>query len=215
MNLPMFPLGTVLFPGAVLPLHVFEPRYRALTGWCLEHDGRLGIVLIERGSEVGGGDVRFSVGTQARIVESAALPDGRWVLVLVGERRIRIDEWLEESPFPRAEVTVLDEADGGDQPGGPGGPDTADAAAMRDAVVDRVHRALALKAELGEWDDDVAPALSADPDLAVWQAGGLGLLGEADAQRLLGTDGRQARLALLTSLLDEELHVLALRAWGR
>src|SRR5436853_6718065 len=110
----MFPLGTVRFPGLAVRLHVFEPRYRALTGWCLEHDSALGIVLIERGSEVGGGDVRFSVGTEARIVQSAALPDGRWVLVLVGERRIRIERWVGGSPFPRAEVAAL-----GDGPGGP------------------------------------------------------------------------------------------------
>ena len=60
-RLPMFPLGTVLFPYAVLPLHVFEPRYRALTEHCLAGDGCFGVVLIERGSEVGGGDTRFAV----------------------------------------------------------------------------------------------------------------------------------------------------------
>jgi Lon protease-like protein len=200
----MFPLATVLFPSLALPLHVFEPRYRALTGWCLEHDSPLGIVLIERGSEVGGGDVRFSVGTEARIVQSAALPDGRWVLVLVGQRRIRIDRWVGESPFPRAEVTPLED--------GPGGPDVA---VVRDALAERVRRALALKAELGEWGGDEVPELPDDPALAVWHAGGLGLLGAVDAQRLLEADGLDARLALLTSLLDDELHVLALRAWGR
>jgi Lon protease-like protein len=81
----MFPLGTVLFPGGVVPLHVFEPRYRALTGYCLERDERLGIVLIERGSEVGGGDVRFRVGTRGVIARAQALPDGRWLVVVVGE----------------------------------------------------------------------------------------------------------------------------------
>lgn len=200
----MFPLGTVLFPGMALPLHVFEARYRALTGWCLEHDSPLGIVLIERGREVGGGDVRFSVGTEARIVQSAALPDGRWVLVLVGQRRIRIDRWLGEAPFPRAEVTALEEDRGG-----------PDATSVRDALEHRVRRALALKAELGEWDGDLTPSLPDDPAHAVWHAGGMGLLGEVDAQRLLETDGLDARLALLTSLLDDELHVLALRARGR
>ncbi|MEN3314917.1 MAG: uncharacterized protein V7605_1151, partial [Acidimicrobiaceae bacterium] len=54
----MFPLGTVLFPGLALPLHVFEPRYQSLVQACLDGDGHFGIVLIERGSEVGGGDVR-------------------------------------------------------------------------------------------------------------------------------------------------------------
>ena len=56
--LPMFPLGTVLLPGAVLPLHVFEPRYRQLVQDCLAGEPEFGVVLIERGSEVGGGDQR-------------------------------------------------------------------------------------------------------------------------------------------------------------
>jgi Lon protease-like protein len=205
-ELAMFPLGTVLFPSTAIPLHVFEPRYRALTGYCLEHDGRLGVVLIERGSEVGGGDVRFSVGTQARIVESAALPDGRWLLAVFGERRIRVQRWLGEDPFPRAEVTPCQERSAAG----------LRAAAARDAVVQRAHHALALKAELGEWPpEEVAPELADDPGLAAWQVGALRVLGPADNQRLLETDGVDARLALLVSLLDEQIDVLALRAGGR
>ena len=69
----MFPLGTVLLPFAHLPLHIFEPRYRALVKDCLAGDGEFGVVLIERGHEVGGGDVRFGVGTVARIVQTAEL----------------------------------------------------------------------------------------------------------------------------------------------
>ena len=69
--LPMFPLGTVLFPSVFLPLHVFEPRYQELTRDCLAGDNEFGVVLIERGSEVGGGDARFDVGTVARIIEAA------------------------------------------------------------------------------------------------------------------------------------------------
>lgn len=202
----MFPLGTVLFPRTAIPVHVFEPRYRALTGYCLEHDGRLGIVLIERGNEVGGGDVRFSVGTEARIVEATPLPDGRWLLLLVGDRRLRVRHWLPERPFPRAEVEFFDE-----------GPATGTTAvAARDGLVERVHRALALKAELGEWPpQDVAPELAAEPGAAAWQAAGLGLVGPADGQRLLEVEGVDARLSLLCSMLDEEIDVLALRAAGR
>ena len=64
--MPMFPLGTVLFPHALLPLHVFEPRYRVMTERVLKATREFGVVLIERGSEVGGGDTRFDVGTVAR-----------------------------------------------------------------------------------------------------------------------------------------------------
>lgn len=199
----MFPLGTVLFPGTVLPLHVFEPRYRALTGWCLERDGRLGVVLIERGSEVGGGDVRFGTGTQGRIVESAALPDGRWLLAVQGERRIRVREWLAEEPFPQAHVEYLE--------------DTGDAGgAVGERVEQQAHRALALKARLGEWPEDGTDFLfDPDPAKAAWQIAALGLFGPADAQRLLETDHVGDRLARLAALVDDAVDLLALRAGER
>jgi ATP-dependent Lon protease len=200
----MFPLGTVLFPGAALPLHVFEPRYRTMTGHCLEGDGRMGVVLIERGSEVGGGDVRFGVGTMARIADSAALPDGRWVLVLVGEVRVRVERWLPEEPYPRAEVVVV--------PDGEPGPEAAEA---RHGVESRLARAHGLMASLGEWPaDKVGVALPADPAAAGWAAAALAPLGPADAQRVLEADGLDDRLRLLTLLLDEQIALLALRARG-
>src|SRR3984893_35674 len=108
-ELPMFPLGTVLFPHAVLPLHVFEPRYRLLTERCLADDAVFGVVLIERGSEGGGGDLLFDVGTAARIVQAARVEDGRWVLVAVGEQRVRVERWLPDDPYPLAQVDELAE----------------------------------------------------------------------------------------------------------
>src|SRR3954467_3772112 len=107
--MPMFPLGTVLFPHATLPLHLFEDRYRALAETCLQGDGRFGVVLIERGKEVGGGDSRFSVGTVARIVEAARTPDGRYLLATVGGERLRVRRWLDDAPYPRAEIDLLSE----------------------------------------------------------------------------------------------------------
>jgi Lon protease-like protein len=200
----MFPLGTVLFPGGVVPLHVFEPRYRALTGYCLERDKRLGIVLIERGSEVGGGDVRFRVGTRGVIAQAQALPDGRWLVVVVGEQRIRVERWLAEEPFPRAEVTVLDDATAA----------PPSLAGARDAVAERVERYAALASQLGEWPAGERLDLSSDPAQVPWEVGASGLLGPVDCQRLLETDGVGARLELLASLLDDEIAVLALRAAG-
>ena len=75
--LPMFPLGSVVLPGVAIPLHVFEPRYRALVMTCLTEDRLFGSVLIERGSEVGGGDVRANTGTLVRLLEAEETPDGR------------------------------------------------------------------------------------------------------------------------------------------
>ncbi|QBJ96243.1 ATP-dependent protease [Rhodococcus sp. ABRD24] len=104
--LPMFPLGGVLLPGERLPLHVFEPRFQALVRDCLAApDGpRFGTVLIARGHEVGGGDVRHDVGTLARIVSHVGIGDGRYALDCVGEDRIRVVRWLGDDPYPRAEI---------------------------------------------------------------------------------------------------------------
>ena len=97
----MFPLGGVLFPGMPLRLRVFEPRYRAMVTECLAGTPEFGVVLIERGNEVGGGDVRTDVGTVARIAEAGRFDDGRWALATVGVRRVRVRHWLADQPYPR------------------------------------------------------------------------------------------------------------------
>ncbi|MCU1449735.1 MAG: hypothetical protein JWP02_1905 [Acidimicrobiales bacterium] len=202
-TLPMFPLSSVLFPGVALPLHVFEPRYRALTRHCLDTDRRFGVVLIERGSEVGGGDVRFDVGCCARIVEASELPDGRWVLMALGIDRLRVERWLPEDPFPQAEVDLLT-----DQPAGP-------AADEQRQVVERLlRRALALKAELGEPAPPATAELDDDAAVAAYQAAALAPLGPIDAQRLLEADGTDARLNALAVALTDAVDVLAQRASG-
>lgn len=190
----MFPLGMVLFPGAVLPLHVFEPRYRALVAHCLAHaDHEFGVVLIERGHEVGGGDVRSNVGTVARIVEVGEMPDGRYALVTVGTRRLLVNEWLEDDPFPRALVEDW--------------PDEAvahtDLEARYEAVTTTLRRVLALTAELGRPAAPATLELTAEPTLGAFHAAALAPLGPLDQQRLLTAPGPIERLRLLGKLLDE------------
>lgn len=199
----MFPLGTVLLPSMVMPIHVFEPRYRVLARRCVDGDGELGVVLIERGSEVGGGDIRCHVGTRARLLQAAELEDGRWVLGLVGVERIRVDRWLPDDPYPRAEVSSF--------AGEPAGPD---AAGSRAHVERLLRRVLALKAELGESATPATVALDPDPDVAAWQATALAPLGPFDAQRVLESGGADERLALVASLLEDEAAVLAQRVAG-
>ena len=106
-ELSMFPLGMTLLPGSAAPLHVFEPRYvqmirDLLAGGDDELD--FGVVMIERGHEVGGGDVRADVATRGRIIELQALPDDRYALVVLGVERVRIERWLDDDPYPRAIV---------------------------------------------------------------------------------------------------------------
>src|SRR2546423_12883872 len=98
----MFPLGNVLFPHGQLPLHIFEPRYRALAETCLAGDGEFGVVLIERGSEVGGGDTRFTIGTVARIVAAGRGPRGPDPLPTGGTPPLRGRGGVPHDPLPPA-----------------------------------------------------------------------------------------------------------------
>ncbi|KAA8966896.1 LON peptidase substrate-binding domain-containing protein [Mycobacterium sp.] len=103
--LAMFPLESALLPGEDLPLRVFEPRYVALVQDCLHSaEPQFGVVLISRGREVGGGEVRCDVGALARIAECIDQGDGRYVLRCRMGERIRVDDWLPDQPYPRAMV---------------------------------------------------------------------------------------------------------------
>lgn len=197
---PMFPLGTVLFPSAFLPLHVFEPRYQALTADVLATDEReFGVVLIERGHEVGGGDVRSSRGTIARVVEGREAPDGRWALAAVGLRRIEVVDWLDDDPYPRA--MVRDVVDDTTQP--------VDADTL-EALTARVRRLLAQLRELGEPTADATFELAEDAALATFQLGALSPIGAFDRQKLLQTDAVADRCMLIDeALADVELVVAA------
>ena len=86
----LFPLNVVLFPNALLPLHVFEERYKIMVNRCIEANENFGIVLIKSGFEVGGPAVPYDVGTEARIVKHETLSDGRIILVTEGMRKFRI-----------------------------------------------------------------------------------------------------------------------------
>jgi Lon protease-like protein len=198
----MFPLQTVLFPNAVMPLHVFEPRYRELTETCLNSDGRFGVVLIERGKEVGGGDSRFSVGTVARIVEAARTPDGRYLLATVGGERLRVKRWLDDDPFPRAEIDLLAEPK----------KVPARATEQRVVVARLLVRVLALWAELGQPAPSVdAVQLDDDPTRASFEAAAMAPIGPLDAQRLIEIDDPCERFERLETMLNDEVELLQMR----
>ena len=172
----MFPLGTVLLPGGVLPLHVFEPRYRQLVIDCLADDTddpEFGVTLIERGSEVGGGDQRAGIGVVARMVQVEALPGGRYAVVAVGTRRFRVIAWLPDDPYPLADVDEWRDLD----------PDAPELPARVAATTARLREILDLAARFGEVPSELS--ISEDPLLASYHLSGLAPLGPADRYRLL------------------------------
>ncbi len=114
VELPLFPLNTVLCPGIALPLHIFEERYRALVRHCIETTSPFGIVLIREGREVGTGAISFTgIGTIAEIRDAGRDDDGQFDLLVVGTRRFEIRRVLSgRRPYLVAEVDLLDETIG-------------------------------------------------------------------------------------------------------
>ncbi len=199
----MFPLGSVLFPTLVLPLHIFEPRYRALIKDVLAGGAEFGVCLIERGSEVGGDDMRLGIGTVARVQDAAELPDGRWAVVTVGTRRIAVDAWLPDDPYPRAEVS--------DHPDP--APDPAQLEVLPE-VTRLLRGALGKLAELGDSSTPATVELSDDPVLASHQLSALAPIPTIDQYALLAAPTVGLRLASLHDQLIDVHEVLDLRLAG-
>lgn len=199
--LPMFPLGTVLLPGQPLPLQVFEPRYLTMLRDVAAGAGGFGVVLIERGFEVGGGDQRFAIGCVASIEQVRPMGGGRVGLIARGQERIEVARWLPDDPYPRAEITRL--------------PDLtwADDDAPRLAETERtVRRALTVMSEYR------SPALPADIELAddpvtrSWQLAWVAQLGALDQLALLRSSSLGELLETTTRLTSEAIELLPLQS---
>ncbi len=104
MEMPLFPLNVVLFPGMMLPLHIFEPRYREMINRCVEEEIPFGVVLIREGHEVGGVANPHSIGTAARIVKVDRADDGTMNITCVGMQRFRILELDNSHSYLSAKV---------------------------------------------------------------------------------------------------------------
>jgi len=201
-ELAMFPLGSVLFPGMPLPLRVFEPRYVALVSSVLgETEHEFGVVLIERGSEVGGGDVRFGVGTVARIVSVEQTADSI-MLLSTGTARFEVVRWLEDDPFPRAQVRELP------------------ALEFHESTPSQLAAAEALvRAIISRASEFIEPAWPADIELSseqakrIWQVAGIAPLNSLDQYALLRSGTASE---LLDRLVDDTQAADALFAagWG-
>lgn len=200
MQLPMFPLGTTLVPGQVIPLRVFEPRYVAMVEACVASDRCFGLVLIERGSEVGGGDSRFDVGTLAVIEDLTPPFDGEYAFAAVGRQRVRVSQWLPDDPYPRAEVQVLEDE----------GP-VEDAPKRVAQVLGALRRVLTAAQRLGYEVPDIED-LGDDPMAAAWSALIVAGVGALDVQRVLEIDDATGRIDAVIAALADAAELLELRA---
>lgn len=114
--LPLFPLGTVLYPGLVLPLNIFEPRYKQLVRDLLDgpEPRRFGVIAIREGRETGvtGVSALFEVGCLAMVREFDELPDGRFELITVGTDRFKLHGIDDSKPYLRGELELIEEQAG-------------------------------------------------------------------------------------------------------
>ncbi len=111
IDLPLFPLNVVLYPGMALPLRIFEERYQLMMQRCLEGDKVFGVVLIREGKEVGGAAVPFEVGTVARITDVVPQGGGRMHLSAIGEDVFQIVDVQQITPYMVGRVEMLERTD--------------------------------------------------------------------------------------------------------
>ena len=172
--MPMFPLDSVLLPGMPMPLRIFEERYLKLLGDLVAQENpEFGVVLIERGSQVGGGDKRMNIGTIASVTDIGT-SEQFYGLESVGTQRFRVNAWLPDDPYPIADIDFL--------------PDLIweeTLMLVRVHLETRVRQLLAFASEFGDLQYGADVVLSDDPIDACWQLAGILPVGSLDQADLL------------------------------
>ena len=198
-QLPMFPLGLVAFPGSVVPLRLFEPRYLEMFQDLVDGNGEFGIVLIERGVAESGGGTHFGTGCVVKMMGSTPYEDGTIVLVAVGVERLRVVEWLPDDPYPKALVERLPHAT----------PDL-DTIESVDSARASFRRLLALAAEMGAEVEEIDPDLSDNPVAALYEMARMAPLQEIDQQRILEQDSATSAAVVLREEIEGVTELLEL-----
>ena len=204
-ELPLFPLNrVVLFPGMLLPLHVFEERYKVMIGTCQLTDQTFGVLLIRSGREVGPGAEPVQVGCTARILDIERLPDGRMNIMTVGESRFRLHAEPDVTPdgYLRGMATVTTAEDV-----------TSASPDLVRGVADRFTDYLAALAKMGAAPADSQPDVAAlvdDPLALSFQVGAALRIRSRERQVLLETDDLSERLRRELQILRREIQTLRL-----
>jgi Lon protease-like protein len=176
----MFPLSSVLMPAMPLSLRIFEPRYLKLLGDLIAIENpEFGVVLIERGQEIGGGEKRMNLGTIAS-VKNIGTTEEFYGLESVGTKRFRVNAWLPDDPYPIADVDFIADL-------------IWDDALMpsRIHLETKVRQLLAFASEFGDLRYSTDVELSEDPLEACWQLAGVLPVGQLDQLDLLGSQSAE------------------------
>ena len=200
MELPLFPLNTVLFPGAMLPLHIFEERYKVMIARCIEERQPFGVLLIRKGHEVGDTTEPFDIGTTAHIARVDELEEGKMNLVCLGGQRFRTVRLVSEDPYLTCEVEFLSSTSTDD----PKARELSDDAGSLFAEYVRLYLAMS-----NQWARSVE--MPSEPDgLADFIGARLGVAPQVK-QRLLEELSARTRLALEVQILGEAIREMSPR----
>lgn len=200
-QVPLFPLNSVLFPGVVTPLHIFEERYRALVrelvGIESVFDRVFGILAIREGYEIGdhGMQSAHRVGTLVQLTEVEAYEDGRFDIEVIGRQRLRVLESDPSGPFLRGDVELLPDQDE---------PDAVREAQMALATFERYREQLsALRG-----GQVLVGDLPSDPAFLSYALASTCLLTLPQRQALLEAASAKERLGMIRRTLHEEMRAM-------
>lgn len=203
----MFPLSTVLFPAMPLSLRIFEERYLKLLGDLVASDApEFGVVLIERGSEVGGAEKRLGLGTLASVFDIGTL-DEFYGVESRGTQRFRVNAWLPDNPYPMADVDFIPDLIWSDS-----------LTPARNHLEAQVRKLLAFASEFGDLQFGADIQLSEDPIEACWQLAGVLPIGPLDQQDLLGALSAEELITKtleITLSVDEALQLMVQQSNGQ
>jgi Lon protease-like protein len=182
-SFPLFPLGIVLLPTEIVPLHIFEDRYKLMIGECVDRDAEFGIVWLSDGG-------LKEIGCTARVAEVLErMDDGRMNILAQGGRPFRLRRRIEDLPYPAGDIELLDDSDEGDE---------ALAAEAREAYADLVETVTDNRPGIDELDGLTAYGMAATIEL-----------GAAPKQALLEERSEDARLRTVGDLFSTALHRIA------
>lgn len=198
--MPMFPLGSVLMPAMPLSLRIFEERYLKLLGELLgQENPEFGVVAIERGQEIGGGEKRLGFGTLASVTDIGTL-DQFYGLESIGSQRFRVNAWLPDDPYPMADIDLIPDLVWDDS-----------LTLAKDQLETKVRNLLAFASEFGDLQYGADIEFSEDPMQACWQLAGVlpvGPLDHLDLLQSLSAADLIADTQALVSTLDDALKAM-------
>ncbi len=203
LELPLFPLGNVVYPGFGVELHIFEPRYQQLLADCVRGSGRFGIVGIRQGIEVGGGAEPYTVGTLVQITELEKLLDGHYYVAVRGLERIALSD-LDPTgkPYLRGRAHLW--------PDDPSSPPSADLITRAGDLFNRylAQLVVASGSDPSEWGVSLPLTLPDDPRLLSWLIAALIQVPSSEKQALLEAPAPGPRLELAAELIGRELTLM-------